>query len=136
MHAVTYLLKLQVDDMILGWHGQACPKRLLKLSGGPFSCNLFLVCLIKNKMKNTEPRKIKSLCSLFGRMCMIYNCKGKNFFRIQHLDDWQISTKYCCFLGEAPTSMCHFFYLSVSLSVTHHISGTINHLIIIFGASV
>ena len=47
----------------------------------------------------------------------------------------------CCmrafvsFLGGAPTSICHFFHLSVcpSLSVAHHISGTIHHLIIIFG---
>ena len=37
------------------------------------------------------------------------------------------------FLGGAPTSICHFFHPSVRLSVTHHISGTIHHLMIIFG---
>ena len=41
VHAGTCLLKLQVDDVILGGCGQACLKRLLKISGGPFSCNLF-----------------------------------------------------------------------------------------------
>ena len=35
-----HLLKLQLDDMILDGCGQACPKRLLKLSGGPVSCDL------------------------------------------------------------------------------------------------
>ena len=33
-----YLLKLQIDVTILGGHGQAYPKRLLKLSD---SCDLF-----------------------------------------------------------------------------------------------
>ena len=41
------------------------------------------------------------------------------------------------FLGGAPTSICHFFGPSVHpfvhLSVVHHISGTVYHLIIIFG---
>ena len=41
------------------------------------------------------------------------------------------------FLGGAPTSICQFFHpsvhLSVHLSVAHHISGTIHHLIVIFG---
>ena len=41
VHAGTCLLKLQVDDVILGGCGQACLKRLLKISGCPFSCNLF-----------------------------------------------------------------------------------------------
>ena len=45
LHAGTYLLKLQMlmwfwDDVVR--LAQACPKRLLKLSVGPFSCNLFL----------------------------------------------------------------------------------------------
>ena len=31
LHAGTYLLKLQIDDVILYDWGQACPKRLLKL---------------------------------------------------------------------------------------------------------
>ena len=41
------------------------------------------------------------------------------------------------FLGGAPTSMCHFFRPSicpsVCPSVVQHISGTVHHLIIIFG---
>ena len=41
------------------------------------------------------------------------------------------------FLGGAPTSTCHFFCLSVHRfvcpSVMQHISGTLHHLIIIFG---
>ena len=45
------------------------------------------------------------------------------------------------FLGGAPTSICHFFCLSISPficlsvhpSVAQHISGTIHHVIIIFG---
>ena len=41
------------------------------------------------------------------------------------------------FLGAAPTSICHFprpsVRPSVHPSVAHHISGTIHHLIIIFG---
>ena len=36
------------------------------------------------------------------------------------------------FLGVTPTSMCHFFHPSV----VHHFSGTIHHLIIIFGTRV
>ena len=43
LHEGTYLLKLQTVDVILGGHGQACPKRLLKLSRGPFSYNLFYI---------------------------------------------------------------------------------------------
>ena len=31
LHAGRYLLKPQLDDLILGERGQACPKRLLKL---------------------------------------------------------------------------------------------------------
>ena len=30
LDAGTYLLKLQIDNVILGGRGQACPKRLLK----------------------------------------------------------------------------------------------------------
>ena len=45
MHAGIYLLKLQIDVVILGGCGQACsgacPKRVLKLSGGSFNCDLF-----------------------------------------------------------------------------------------------
>ena len=37
------------------------------------------------------------------------------------------------FLGGAPTSVCHFFHPSVRPSVARHISGTVHHLIIIFG---
>ena len=37
------------------------------------------------------------------------------------------------FLGGAPTSMCHFFRPSICPSVAQHISGTVHHLIIIFG---
>ena len=37
------------------------------------------------------------------------------------------------FLGAAPTSICHFFLPSIRPSVAHHISGTVHHLIIIFG---
>ena len=40
------------------------------------------------------------------------------------------------FLGQAPTSICYFFCLPIRPSVAHHISGTIHHLIIIFGTSV
>ena len=44
------------------------------------------------------------------------------------------------FLGGAPTSICHFFCLSICPSVcpsiTHHISGTVHHLIMIFGTHV
>ena len=40
------------------------------------------------------------------------------------------------FLGGAPTSLCHFFYPSARLSVMQHISGTVHHLIIIFGTHV
>ena len=46
LHAVTYLLKLQIDDMILGERGQGCPgmpKRLLKFNWGPFICVLLLL---------------------------------------------------------------------------------------------
>ena len=42
LHAFTYMLKLQIDDMILGGRAQACPKRLLKFSGPPFSHDLFI----------------------------------------------------------------------------------------------
>ena len=37
------------------------------------------------------------------------------------------------FLGGAPISICHFFHPSIRLSVAHQISGTIYHLIVIFG---
>ena len=36
------------------------------------------------------------------------------------------------FLGEAPAAICHFFSPSVCLSVAHHISGTVHHLVIFF----
>ena len=36
------------------------------------------------------------------------------------------------FLGGAPTSICHFFCPSAHLTVPHHISGTIHHLIIVY----
>ena len=32
LHESTYLLTLQISNVILDEHGQACPKRLLKLS--------------------------------------------------------------------------------------------------------
>ena len=53
----------------------------------------------------------------------IFYFPKKNFFLLAFL----------VFLGGAPTSICHFFCLSVHLSVTHHISGTVHHLVIIFG---
>ena len=40
------------------------------------------------------------------------------------------------FLGGASTSICHFFCSSICPSVVHHISGTVHHLIIIFGTHV
>ena len=40
------------------------------------------------------------------------------------------------FLGEAPTSICHFFHLSVRPFVAHHIPGTVHHVVIIFGTRV
>ena len=40
------------------------------------------------------------------------------------------------FLGGAPTSMCHFFGLSVCPHIVHHFSGTVHHLIIIFGTHI
>ena len=40
------------------------------------------------------------------------------------------------FLGGTPTSMCNFFRPSDRPSVAHHISGTVLHLIIIFGTHV
>ena len=45
MHAGTYLLKLQTDNVILDGRGHSCPKRLLKLSRGTFSCYLLTVML-------------------------------------------------------------------------------------------
>ena len=52
------------------------------------------VRVFKSKMKIARSWKIKCLCSLLGRVCLIYDSKGKNFFKIQHLGDWQISSKY------------------------------------------
>ena len=45
-------------------------------------------------------------------------------------------TLLAVFLGGAPTSMCHFFRLSVRPSVLYNFSGTVHHLIIIFGTHV
>ena len=46
----------------------------------------------------------------------------------------------CDFLGGAPTSICHFFcwpiHLSVCPPIDDHISGTVHHVIIIFGTRV
>ena len=69
---------------------------------------------------------------------------------------WQLYTKYppqddfyvalpkvwSIFLGGASTSICHFFHLSVRLSVRSsvahqsQVSGTVHHLIIIFGTHI
>ena len=64
-------------------------------------------------------------------------------------DSMNLNWFYChWFLGEALTSLCHFFCsfvcpsmplsicLSIRLFVMHHISGTIHRLIIIFGTFV
>ena len=40
------------------------------------------------------------------------------------------------FSGGAPISICHFFRPSICLSVAHHISGTVLHMIMIFGTLV
>ena len=45
-------------------------------------------------------------------------------------------TLLAVFLGGAPTSLCHFFRLSVRPSVLYNFSGTVHHLIIIFGTHV
>ena len=46
LYTGTYLLNLQFDDVILGERRQACPKRLLKLSEVPFSCELLYLLYI------------------------------------------------------------------------------------------
>ena len=46
---------------------------------------------------------------------------------------YQVTPSLACigiFLGGAPTSICLF---SICSFITHHISGTIHHLIIVFG---
>ena len=62
LHAGTYLLKLRIDDVILYGPVQACPKRLLKLSRGPFSCNLFFMVCYAIAQKETK-RGAKSYAS-------------------------------------------------------------------------
>ena len=93
----------------------------------------------------------------WDRKWLVYFNAGKT----QHiLFDWSNSTgaidvkmngyvyeeNVCCkmqglFLGGAPTYICHFFHPSICpsicpagcRSVVHHISGTVHHLIVIFG---
>ena len=48
----------------------------------------------------------------------------------------RVTTPHFCFLGRPPTSMCHFFCPSIHPSVAHHFSGTVHHLIIIYGTHV
>ena len=50
-----------------------------------------------------------------------------SLFFLDHL--W----RFYFLLGEALTSMCHFSRLFVRPSIAHHFSGTVHHLIIIFG---
>ena len=50
MHAGTYVSKLQIDDVILGGHGQACP-------GMP-----------KEAIKTSRPQKLKEAIKLI--LCM------------------------------------------------------------------
>ena len=56
---------------------------------------------------------------------------------INIIDNYIAAFSWMIFLGGAPTSICHFFCLSVHPSVhpsvAHHISGTVDHLTIIFG---
>lgn len=40
LHADTYLLKLQIDNVILGGRDHACSNRLLELVGSPVSSHL------------------------------------------------------------------------------------------------
>ena len=47
MYAGAYLLKLQIDDVVLGGRGQSCPgmpkKAIKTIIGGPFSCDLLFI---------------------------------------------------------------------------------------------
>ena len=46
LHAGTYLLKQQIDDVILGGGGQvwpSMPKCAFKTEWGPFSCDMFII---------------------------------------------------------------------------------------------
>ena len=67
-------------------------------------------------------------CTRWSLLMKIYFLLSPRFCRtsfISQMRKW--------FFGGAPTSVCNFFCPSVCPSVVYHISGTMHHLIIIFG---
>ena len=92
-------------------------------------------------------RYFNSLCQPF-HIPFVYNIFDQHLFccyeklfqsvrkKVIKIKKWlALNLPLTSLLGRAPTSICHFFCLSICLSihVVHHISGTVHHLIIIFG---
>ena len=81
-----------------------------------------------NKILHIIERKLQSC----GKIFFIPPSKYNSF--LWQLMVWPVIWSFkMLFLGGAPTSMCHFFRPSICLSVAHHISETVYHLIISFG---
>ena len=64
---------------------------------------------------------------------------GEKYTLFENVKYYYCRFYHFLFLSGAPTSICHFFCLSVypvCPSITYHISGTVRHLIMIFGTHV
>ena len=75
-----------------------------------------------------------------GFTCITFSERITKTRQSESLEKYRVQIPFTScntFLGGAPTSIYHFFRLpSVCPSVAHHISGTVHHVIIIFGTYV
>ena len=79
----------------------------------------------------SEKTKILQLAQrtdFFLSICFIISIGISLLLTIFLYKQFTATRKKKLFLGGAPTSICHFFRPTVRASVTHHISGTSNHI--------
>ena len=77
--------------------------------------------------------RLLDLVTLFTALFMPCSASAVLLTLILRLDIMVLSLEFI-FFGGVPTSICHFLCLPVHpSSVVHHISGTVDHQIIIFG---
>ena len=95
------------------------------------------------EVKFSEGTRFLSRATLFfykryfcGKIVINYSYHYLHSKMILENDSTILNMCFVRFLGGAPTSIYHFFRPSIRPSVAHHISGTILHLIIIFGTLV
>ena len=121
----AYIFKISLKFL------EICSKHIFARLWGFFSCFILIVLNFWSGRKSNVDKKVSMWNSDF--VFHVSNHIGicRMLVGIRKTVIWAL------FLGGAPTSICHFFPQSVHLSacpsVVRHISGTIHHLIIIFG---